>query len=303
MPARDIEINITYTRDSVNVSFVVPVRISDANDANYGKLDYANATVTSASYDIGASLNVPDAAATTVDYYTFQGWTTTPITGYSVGGETADATPGNAEAEVTYYAVYTREAVYLISRDATKSSIDRRGNDPTVQGQRWVDKFTVANFNLDAYKSANSYGLWFVHVTPNFRVTARNNPYLTTFFDTHGDGEITVTQGTGGYGTGSLVKVTDKVTGAVVEEFYVVIYGDIDGNTKVEGADQAELYDAYMGRNNVVWSTRGNYDHCKYMAANLSNPSRFRIDGADDSFLTDVVLGTATLNPLTGAVS
>ena len=302
MPARDIEINITYSRDSVNVSFAVPVRIATENDPNYGKLDYANATVTSGTYDIGASLNVPDATATEIDNYIFKGWTTTPVTGYSVGGETADATPANAEAEVTYYAVYEREAVYLISRDATKSSIDRRGNDPTVQGQRWVDNFTVANFTLDNYKSATSYGLWFVHVTPNFRVTARSNPYLTTFFDTHGDGEITVTQGAGGYGTGSLVTVTDKVTGQVVEEFYVVIYGDIDGNTQINATDRSILLDAYQ-HEVYDWAVKGTYDHCKVMAANLNTPNRININSADYSALVDVVSGVATLNPLTGALT
>ncbi len=301
MPADNVTVNVLYVLNNVTVEFRVPVRITA--ETNYGKLDYDNATVVNAGsteYVVGSPIAVPSADDTAIEYYTFLGWTETPITGLSTGN--ADAvlvTPENADAAATYYAVYSRELVYLVSLDSTKSSIDRMGNDPGT----WGSLFTTENFTLDNYKSATSYSLWFVHVTPNFRVTSTNNPYTRTFFGVNGDGEITVVQGAGGYGTGTLIKVTDKVTGEVVEEFYVSIYGDVNGDTRVNGTDLTALYDAYMRLNGVVWATRNNYDHSKIMASNLNAPNRLAINGADYTALSDVVLGHSTIDPLTGAVT
>ena len=83
----------------------------------------------------------------------------------------------------------------------------------------------------------------------------------------------------------------------------ICVYGDVNGDTRVNGTDLTALYDAYMRLNGVVWATRNNYDHSKIMASNLNAPNRLAINGADYTALSDVVLGHSTIDPLTGAVT
>lgn len=288
-----VDIYAKYTIGEYTVTFLAPVRVTATT--NYGYLDYDNCTTVSSTTDeFGAAVTAPTAPA--IDNYSFVGWTSDSCTG-AVAGEASDniVTPGATIPEngATYYAVYERELVYLVSRDTTKYSIDRLGNDPGT----WGDFFTTTSFNLSEYTSASKYGLWFVHVAPGFRVSGSRNPYITTYYDVHGDGTMAVIKGAGGYGTGAMITVTDNVTGEIVEEFYVVIYGDINGDALFNASDVSDAYDAYVGSS---WTKKGSYDHCKIMAANLSAPTRLTINASDYVIVFDAYAVKCDINPLTG---
>ena len=282
---------VTYTKDAVEIKFVIPERITA--DTNYGKLDYPDAsTVTGTEYAIGSAITAPSATETAIAYYTFLGWTTTPITGLSTGNADATlATIGNAEGEATYYAVYEREAVYLEKLNASATTvIDRNGKDIGY----WAANYTAATFPADGS------ALWFVTgITPG-RLNA--NTYTSQYVKAHGDGTVTVTRGSNGFGTGTLITVTDKVTNTVVEEFYVVIYGDIDGNGTITAADLSSVSAEIANKSTEKWSKRGTYKYYKIKAADLANPSmsRISITAADSSWISGIIAGKSIVNQQTG---
>ena len=292
----DVTVNVVYVLNNVTIEFRVPVRITAETD--YGKLDYDNTVLVNAGstdYVIGTQIAVPSADDTAITYYVFEGWTTDVITGISTGNANATIVePGNAQAAAVYYAVYSRELVYLENFDANATTvIDRNGKDIGY----WAANYTAANFPTDGS------ALWFVTgITPG-RLNATT--YTSRYVKAHGDGTVTVTRGFGGYGTGTLIVVTDSVTGNVVEEFYVVIYGDVDGNGQINVNDSGAVSDEINAVNTVRWSRRGSYDYCKIKAADLANPNmnRISINVNDRSTLSDVVNREATLDQQTGVVT
>ena len=292
----DVTVNVVYVLNNVSIEFRVPVRITA--ETNYGKLDYDNTVLVNAGatdYVIGTAVAVPSADDTAITYYVFEGWTETPITGVSTGNADATlATIGNAEAAKVYYAVYERELVYLDKYDENATTvIDRNGKDIGY----WAANYTAADF------PTNGSALWFVTGIAPGRLNATT--FTSRYVKAHGDGEVSVTRGTGGYGTGTLITVTDKVTGAVVEEFYVVIYGDIDGNGQVNATDLTGLKNEVAGKTTEKWSRRGTYIYYKVKAADLYNPnmSRISINSSDSSALSNVNAGKATLDQQTGVVT
>ncbi len=281
----------------VTVNFYVPTRnTTDAVGQGYGTLtaNISDYTLLESNEECIPGDSVPAVTGDpTIQYYKFLGWSTDG-TAANIIDETATIPSGGAN----YYAVYEREAVYLISKDATKSSIDRRGN---AIGS-WNTLFTETTFDISKYANSSSCNLWFVHVVPG---SIRNaTKYTSEFFDVAGDGTITVTKGAGGWGTGSTVTVTDNVTGEVAEKFYVVIYGDVDGNGTINSTDSNNVYDAFKKLKNTTWSTKGTYDFCKMYAANLNTPARVTtINSADQLAVLNVVKGVQVLDALTGVVT
>ena len=292
----DVTETVVYVLNSVTVEFRAPVRLTDTT--NYGKLDYDNTVLLNTGateYVIGTAITAPSAADTAITYYVFKGWTATPITGITTGNPDATlAEIGNASQSVVYYAVYERELVYLDKLDADATTvIDRNGKDIGY----WAANYTAANF------PTNGSALWFVTGIAPGRLNATT--FTSRYVKAHGDGEVSVTRGPGGYGTGTLITVTDKVTGAVVEEFYVVIYGDIDGNGQVNATDLTGLKNEVAGKTTEKWSRRGTYVYYKVKAADLYNPnmSRISINSSDSSALSNVNAGKATLDQQTGVVT
>lgn len=294
-----VDIYAKFTQTIYNVTFKVPVRISDVNDANYGYLDYDSCTDASFSVSdvYGTSVTAQDAADIT-GYYTFVGWTETELTGKITGTDAATVTPVTSvqEGDKTYYAVYEREAVYLIPLDSQSTAvIDRNGKSIGY----WEENYTESTFPTDGS------ALWFVTGITPARISARNNLYLTKYLGVNGDGTVTVVPNGSSYGTGTLIKVTDNVTGEVVEEFYSVIYGDVNGDGLVNGTDTTALETEVNGKNVVRWSRRGTYNYCKVKAADLfnTNLSRITINGSDTTKLSEVISGKSTLDQTTGVLT
>ena len=307
MGTQAVSVTVTYTKDAVTVKFVIPARIT--GETNYGKLDYPDAaTVTGTEINVGSPITAPSADDTAITYYNFLGWTTTPITGVTAGNPDATlATIGNAEDNVVYYAVYDRDLVYLVSRDTTKATIDRMGNNPGD----WTNLYTEATFDssLAQYKTQRSYSLWVVHHPAGLRITSRTNPYTDTYYDIHGDGELVLTKSTyytgnaNIYGTGSKMTIRDKVTGQTVEQFYIVIFGDTNGDNAANNSDVLDVYNA--SKSSTSWAKRNYYDPIKFMAANLAAPATFAVNNSDYLALYNVYRNSATyiLDPATGVIT
>jgi hypothetical protein len=101
----------------------------------------------------------------------------------------------------------------------------------------------------------------------------------------------------GRLGTGTLVEVYDYVTGECVERFYVVIFGDIDGNSLINNVD-SNLIREEIG--NPVWSVRTNRTYHLFKAANLDG-NRL-LNNIDSTLHKDTLGGNGTIDQTTGLI-
>jgi uncharacterized repeat protein (TIGR02543 family) len=62
--------------------------------------------------------------------------------------------------------------------------------------------------------------------------------FLSSFVTVNGDGRIAYQYYTDSFGTGTRIDLIDNVTGLVVKTYYIVIYGDVDGDGYITAADE-----------------------------------------------------------------
>ena len=105
------------------------------------------------------------------------------------------------------------------------------------------------------------------------------------------------------YGTGSKITIKDKVTGQTVEQFYIVIFGDTNGDNLVNNSDVLDVYNA--NKSTTSWAKRNYYDPIKFMAANLAAPATFLVNNSDYLALYNVYRNSSTnvLDPATGVIT
>ena len=128
---------------------------------------------------------------------------------------------------------------------------------------------------------------------------AKKDKYLAV----EGDGYYTITsvEGFEGYyGTGAVVKVFDNAdTSAPIEVFYIVIYGDVDGDSAVNSVDAAMVEDEALYATN--WSRGENKDILKVMAADLNKDGQVRAN--DKDAITNTSIGITEIDQVSGTVS
>ena len=131
---------------------------------------------------------------------------------------------------------------------------------------------------------------------------------LGNYFEVQGDGryELITTKSNGGYGTGCIVKVYDR-NGTIddesddifVEQFFIVIFGDLDGNGRITQLDYNEALNDLTKKD---WSAnRGGIAYMK-KAADL-NDQNGRITQLDVNALGQVVARASTIDQKTGKAS
>ena len=101
----------------------------------------------------------------------------------------------------------------------------------------------------------------------------------------------------GKVGTGTVIEVHDS-EGEYVERFHIIIFGDVDGNGRINNADtvavNSELTDAR------IWSVEGEdtFNICKVIAADLDQNGTVNTD--DYVAITNYQLKKATIDQTTG---
>ena len=117
-----------------------------------------------------------------------------------------------------------------------------------------------------------------------------------------GDGYYTLTpvEGyTGYYGTGAKVEVYDNAdTSAPIEVFYIVIYGDVNGDSAVNSLDGSLVEDESMYVSS--WSRGDTKDELKVMAADLNKDGKVTANDAND--IVNTALGITSIDQVTGTV-
>ena len=262
MPAEDMVITGSWTINQYTIRFV------ETDD--YGS---ETAEVASEELDYGAIIAdiVPEAASDR-EYYTFEGWALTPNAPVEEVITDFGTVPAN---NVTYYAVYARVPVTLTLVAGSTTVIDKdNAPDASLTGGEAITGYI--------------YGL-----ETKLTVDKLTANYLAV----EGDGRLEVTPTKfNRCGTGTKVEVIDNVTDEVTETYFIIIFGDINGDSNVDATDYTALEKEVAPRNESVatnWSVamngeevNANYDHCKVMAADLD--ANDAVEAADLAVLNDV---------------
>ena len=92
-------------------------------------------------------------------------------------------------------------------------------------------------------------------------------------------------------GTGSTVTVTSKITGEVIGEYVIAIYGDVDGSATINNKDILVIYDSLLGGESLTDTEK--------FAANVEG-SRININDKDVAILNAVIAETMVIDQTTG---
>ena len=122
------------------------------------------------------------------------------------------------------------------------------------------------------------------------------------FLDYEGDGTLVikpVTEGTSRYGTGAVVELYDNADGSLVETFHIVVFGDLNGDSHVNGLDVSIASDEAFWITD--WSLEGeNFEVYKLIAADLDHNGF--IDTTDVSNIKNYVLSLVDIDQVEGKV-
>ena len=236
--------------------------------------DYATGT-----YKLGEEIVFPAEAPTFNEHHTFLGWSTVE------GDANSIVTSMTMPAEnVTLYAVYERVKVMLIPKNDTCTTvIDRAGG------------------TVDDYEDGVSE--WYVY---GLKDRLREEVLLSNYIDVQGDGRIEIeyvktpagTTFEPYTGTGTKIKVYDNVTNELVESFYIIIYGDVNGDSRINSTDASAIKDEAVGITDWSIKNSSNYVAYKFKAANI-RADRF-ITTNDASLVKDFAIGLTNINQVTG---
>ena len=285
MPAKDITFTAVLERSSATVSFY------DYEDlqASPWKTDVA-VEASTAEVNFGETIVFPENnTAIQSAYWTFLGWSTTE------GGEVIDTTNIIMDEGVstTYYAVYEKVAIKLMPAAGSTTVIERNGEIESYNEGDSVSTEAVEVEDGETFDEYIIYGL---------KTALSKSAFESTWIEVQGDGYVVTTTANGArVGTGTLVEVYDRngtdddSDDILVEQFYVVIFGDIDGNSRYSTNDDILLSEEV---GSPTWSATATRVYYMFRAANLDGNRRITIN--DSVLLSEVVGGGAVVDQVTG---
>ncbi|MBQ2973010.1 MAG: InlB B-repeat-containing protein, partial [Clostridia bacterium] len=225
---------------------------------------------------VGDIIEMP-ADPTNIDakYYTFMGWT--DVEGGTEAIYTADSEIEMVAEGIDLYAVYERVAVKLMPMEDSTTVIERDGLIESYLD----DSVTTEGYDTEGYTELD-YELWFVYGLDYYLWDMDLEEF---YLEVQGDGymEIETVTGTEDVGTGTVIRVYDNVTGEMVEKFYVVIYGDLDGDGILTPKDSAMMITEVSEEN---WS---GFEIVEYMLRAGDLDDDFLITPKDSSRLIEAV--------------
>lgn len=224
---------------------------------------------------MGAAIPFP--AEPSIDNYVFKGWAESENDIENVYASDA-AMPAR---DLVLYAVYERVQVKLIPEQSVENCttvIDRAGLD-------------VSDYNAETSR-------WYVY---GLVIGVNETRLHDQFIDVQGDGYAKVTVYNSNFGdktgTGTVIDVYDNVTGKIVESFRVVIFGDLNGDARVDSTDDSIVSDEIAGT--TGWSRQDEFHFFK-KAADLNADNRVNV--TDGSRINSHVLGSARIVQTDGSM-
>ena len=215
--------------------------------------------------EYNSDITVPETAPVK-EYYNFIGWS---LDGTTVPEEGLGKMPAN---DVTVYPVFERVTVALEKSEESTVVIDKENKhiQPPVTGY--------------------IYGL-------SERLTEEA---LLAGLAVKGDGTIKVTKvGDFKYlGTGTKIDIIDNVTSETVETYYIIIFGDVNGDSIINASDASIVNREANGKTSWSQDTSESYDYCKVLAADADKSNSITAD--DFNLVAYLAMSAATVDQATG---
>ncbi len=227
MPPDNLVVYAKWTLHEYDVVFEAPDDTTGATAPTaftsidtYGTIE--NITIDTVSLASADATGILSAATPypEVQFYDFKGWSLNPaaaaddpglITSENIGSwaltsQMAEELEGDV---ITFYPIY----------DRTPVTIELVSNDADI-----VDKDTTV-----------SPAVGYIYNVGNRQ---RASKVQTEQLDVIGDGQLSIEPSKGQYaGTGAKVTVTDRLTNEVVEVYYIIVFGDVEGNAQCNTLD------------------------------------------------------------------
>ncbi len=278
MPAKNLTYYAVFTVNAYTATFYN----YEATDASPYRSEQPTAVMSAVGYDYGDTVAVPaNPANLNSAYWTFMGWSDAVDGEVKYTAESVITMPAN---DLTLYAVYERVAVKLVPADGSTTVIERDGVKESI---------AEGTVTAEPYATPDSYEQWFIY---GLKYGLSKTAFESSWIKVQGDGRVEVTLSSTRFaGTGTLVEVYDNVTGEKVEQFYVVIFGDLDGNSRLTVTDSATLIAEISS---PTWSSTANRVHYLFKAANLDGNRRLTV--TDSAILEGAAGSNITIDQVTG---
>ena len=153
--------------------------------------------------------------------------------------------------------------------------------------------------------NSEDYSEWFVY---GLEVGLKINE-LDSYITVTGGGDYKVfnakgkeqqKSSTGRVATGYTIAVYDE-TGALVEEFYIVIFGDVNQDGTISSSDASTINKEVLRKTSWSRTSSETYKPCLVRAANVNGDTA--ISSSDTSKINSYVLKKVTINQTTGRAS
>ena len=232
MPAENLAYTAVFTAVSANATFY-EFKDTDRGPAyNTDSIGYdvydQNAYIFGETIVMPAVPALVNTAGESIDaYYTFLHWVDDEGNTYA-----ADAVIEMPEQAINFYPVYERVTVKLVPVEGSTTVIERY-----VDGAAVTESYNDNTVTADAYTGTVDFEQYFIYGLETKLDNSDN--VLDEYIKVNGDGYYTVEYVTGtAVGTGVVIKVYDNFdTSAPVEEFHIVIFGDVTGDGYILAAD------------------------------------------------------------------
>ena len=275
----------TMTGDVDGKMGTAPVTVT----ATWSKLSYTvtwsiDGVETSEELVYGAAITAPTAEK---EGFEFKGWSLTD------GGEIVEIAATMGTANLKYYAVFEEIQV----EETPIKLVPKAGSTGVVERNGVTESHNDGTVTTEGYETPADFETYYVYGITDRRITSA---VIGNNFEVQGNGYIEVVNSelSGTFGTGAKVIVKENGTDSVVEEFYVIIFGDIDGNGRINAADTAELNSEIAA---PQWSGRRNSVPYRVKAADLDLNGR--INAADVAELNAHIAGSSAIDQITGLSS
>ena len=123
------------------------------------------------------------------------------------------------------------------------------------------------------------------------------------FLDYEGDGNLVikpVTEGTSRYGTGAVVELYNNADGTLVESFHIVVFGDLNGDSYINGIDVSIVTDEAFWITDWSDEDSENYDEFRTIAAKFENDEA--IGSNNVSNIKNYVISLVDIDQTTGKI-
>ena len=159
----------------------------------------------------------------------------------------------------------------------------------TVSFDITVNETAVAYFNIIGGASVKTQGG--VNYIVGLQTSLTKAKFQSTYIE-YENVKLTYEMTTSRYlGTGSTVTATSTLTGEVIGEYVIVIYGDVDGSATINARDGSRIAASIAGTTSLSQAEK--------LAANVEG-ARVQINAKDKAVIQAVVAGTMIIDQTTG---